>query len=89
MLKRVQQITDRKKQPLYLLFVDLTAAYDHIPRSWLFQSLKIRFPDQCPTVIKVLEKLYEQTSLTFPEADETFSTTSGVRQGGPESPPVV
>ena len=85
-LKRVQQITDRKKQPLYLLFVDLTAAYDHIPRSWLFQSLKIRFPDQCPTVIKVLEKLYEQTSLTFPEADETFSTTFGVRQGGPESP---
>ena len=39
-LKRIQQITDRKKQPLFLLFVDLTAAYDHIPRSRLFQSIK-------------------------------------------------
>jgi len=34
----------------------------------------------------VLEKLYENTSLTFPEANSTFATTSGVRQGGPESP---
>ena len=86
-LKRIQQITDRKKQPLYLLFVDLTAAYDHIPRSWLFQSIKTRFPNnECPTAIRILEKLYDKTSLTFPEADETFATTSGVRQGGPESP---
>ena len=28
-LKRIQQITDRKKQPLFLLLVDLTAAYVH------------------------------------------------------------
>ena len=87
LLKRIQQITDRKQQPLYLLFVDLTAAYDHIPRSWLFQSIKLRFPNnECPTAIQVLEKLYENTSLTFLEANSTFPTTSGVRQGGPESP---
>ena len=44
-LKRVQQITHRKLQPLYLLFVDLTAAFDHIPRRWLFKSIEMRFPD--------------------------------------------
>ena len=42
-VKRVQQITHRKKQPLFLLFVDLTAAFDHIPRKWLFDSIKLRF----------------------------------------------
>jgi hypothetical protein len=42
--KRVQQITDRKKQPLYLLFVDLSAALDHINRKWLFESIRLRFP---------------------------------------------
>jgi len=41
-MKRVQQITDRKQQPLFLLFVDLTAAFDHIQ---LFKSIEIRFPD--------------------------------------------
>ena len=85
-LKRIQQITDRKKQPLFLLFVDLTAAYDHIPRSWLFQSIKMRFQNkEHPRMIDILEQLYKQTSLTFLETDETFETTSGVRQGGPES----
>ena len=86
-LKRIQQITDRKKQPLFSLFVDLTAAYDHIPRSWLFQSIKMRFQNkEHPRMIDILEQLYKQTSLTFLETDETFETTSGVRQGGPESP---
>ena len=39
-----------------------------------------------PRMIDILEQLYKQTSLTFLETDETFETTSGVRQGGPESP---
>ncbi|XP_066926178.1 uncharacterized protein [Clytia hemisphaerica] len=33
-LKRVQQITQKKLQLLYLLFVDLTAAFDHISRDF-------------------------------------------------------
>ena len=37
-------------------------------------------------MIDILETLYKHTSLTFLETDETFETTSGVRQGGPESP---
>ena len=32
-IKRVQQITNRKKQPLFLLFVDLGTAFDRIPQA--------------------------------------------------------
>ena len=35
-------------------------------------------------MIKILEKLYQQTSLTYEE--ESFQTSSGVRKGEPESP---
>ena len=85
--KRVQQISHKKKQPLFLLFVDLTAAFDHVPRNWLFQSLKLRFPSNQPSrLIEILEHLYKNTTLTYDDADTTFQTTSGVRQGGPESP---
>ena len=86
-IKRIHQISNRKTQPLYLLFVDLTAAFDHIPRDWLFRSIKIRFPDDANLkLFDLLEKLYSHTSLTFHEAMTSFPVSSGVRQGGPESP---
>ena len=44
-MKSVQQVSNRKKQSLYLLFVDLTAAFDHISRKCLFDSIKLRFPE--------------------------------------------
>ena len=84
-IKRIQQISNRTSQPLYLLFVDLSAAFDHIPRKWMFDSIKLRFGNtQSTLLIDILEKLYQNTSLTFEET--TFETSSGVRQGGPESP---
>ena len=86
-LKRIQQIIHWKMQPLFLLFVDLTAAFDHIPRRWLFKSIERRFPDgNLPRLFTILEKLYQRTILTFDEVKKTFKTTSGVWQGGPESP---
>ena len=84
-IKRVQQISNRKKQPVFLLFVDLSAAFDHIPRRWLFESISLRFrSNQQPKTLTILNLLYTNTSLTFEE--NTFTTSSGVRQGGPESP---
>ena len=84
-IKRIQQISNRKMQSLYLAFIDLSAAFDHIPRKWLFDSIKLRFENtQNKLLIDILEKLYENTSLTSEET--TFETTSGVRQRGPESP---
>jgi len=88
-VKRVHQISNRKKQPLFLLFVDLTAAFDHVPRKWLFDTIRLRFSDgDNLKLFKILESLYRKTSLTYQEAQTTFTVTSGVRQGGPESPPL-
>ena len=77
----------RKEQPLFLLFVNLSAAFIHIPRSWLFQSIRFCFPPQNSSrKFDILEHLYENTSLTYYEANTTFKNSSGVRQGGHESP---
>ena len=57
-IKRVQRITDKKKQPLFLLFVDLTAAFDHISRKWLFDSIRLRFPaGENPKLFDILENI--------------------------------
>ena len=86
-VKRVHQISNRKLQPMFLLFVDLSAAFDHIPRTWLFESIKLRFPNrELPRNFEILEGLYRNTTLTYDESMVSFKTTSGVRQGGPESP---
>ncbi|XP_066935519.1 uncharacterized protein [Clytia hemisphaerica] len=86
-VKRVHQISNKKSEPTFLLFVDLSAAFDHIPRSWLFESIKLRFPDRSiPRTFEILQTLYENTTLTYDDAMISFKTTSGVRQGGPESP---
>ena len=88
-VKRVQQISNRKKQPLFLLFIDLTAAFDHVPRKWLFDSIRLRLSDgENQKLFEILESLYQKTTLTYEEAQTTFNVTSGVRQGGPESPPL-
>ena len=42
--KRVQQITSKIKKPTFVLFVDLTAAFDHVERGWLFKILRSRYP---------------------------------------------
>ena len=86
-VKRIHQISNRKTQPLYLLFADLTAAFGHIPRDWLFQSIRMRFDNDADLkLFDILEKLYIQTWLTFHEAMTSFRVSSGVRQGGPETP---
>ena len=71
-IKRIQQISNRKMQPLYLAFIDLSVAFDHIPRKWLY-LIRSNFD---------LRILKTNCWLIF----LTFETTSGVRQGGPESP---
>jgi hypothetical protein len=88
--KRVQQITDKMKRAIYVLFVDLSAAFDHIVRKWLFQSIYQRFPsDTDTTLIQLLEALYEYTTTSLKETpDDLFELFLGVRQGGPESPPL-
>ena len=88
--KRIQQITDKMKKPTYILFVDLTAAFDHVVRKWLFKSIYQRFPPGTDTtLIELIEALYSYTTTYLAETpDDVFELGLGVRQGGPESPPL-
>lgn len=86
--KRVQQVTRAMKKPVFLLFVDLSAAFDHVERSWLFATIKKRLdPNADKSLITLLEKLYSYTTTALSQSpDKIFETKTGVRQGGPESP---
>ena len=50
-LKRIQQITNKTKTQLYALFVDLSAAFDHINRKWLFKTIRQRLSDDQETCL--------------------------------------
>ena len=89
--KRIQQISEGMKKPVYALFIDLSAAFDYINRSWLFKSISLRFPRQSDkiTLIKILESIYQHTTSSLAETpDDIIELLAGVRQGGPESPPL-
>ena len=76
------------KRPSFLLFVDLTAAFDKVERKWLFKSIKLRMPNTASKLlIELLEEIYIQTTTSLAEnPKDKFKLFTGVRQGGPESP---
>ena len=90
-LKSLHHNSVRLNKETYLLFIDLTAAYDWCVRTWLFKSINNRLdPNDTPTYtcIRIMEELYRKTeaALKTSEDPKYFEMTSGVRQGGPESP---
>ena len=88
-LNSIHNISSRLNQETYLLFVDLTAAYDWCVRTWLFQSIFNRIDDNhinLLTSIRIMEELYKKTLSKLRDDTEEFQTSSGVRQGGTESP---
>ena len=76
------------KKKVFVLFVDLSAAFDHVERGWMFKSIKNRFKSESNIkLIQLLENLYQHTTTALTESPEDrFEITTGVRQGGPESP---
>ena len=87
-VKRIHEISDKMKKPVYAIFIDLTAAFDHIERKWMFKTIHQRFHrDADRSLIELLESLYTYTTTELAQAPNyIFELTSGVRQGGPESP---
>ncbi len=88
-LKSIHNIASRKNKEVYVLFIDLTAAYDWCVRKWLFHSIFNRIDETNADIInciKIMEELYRKTESTLKGENEYFETTSGVRQGGSESP---
>ena len=88
--KRIQQVSDRMEKPVFFLFVDLSSAFDHVVRKWLFATIHQRLPpDTDTTLFDIIESLYHYTTTALSETpDDVFELTTGVRQGGPESPPL-
>ena len=88
--KRFQQITNDQSTTGFLLFVDLSAAFDHIARSWLWTSIRLRLPPELEntTLIDILQNLYSKTTIDIEGWQGNVPTSAGVRQGGPESPPL-
>ena len=86
--KGLQQITKKAGRKAYLLFVDLTAAFDHIDRKWLFKTIKQRIKNDTDCkLFNILESLYSSTTTALAEHElDAFIIELGVRQGGPESP---
>ena len=86
LVKSLQQIARKTNKNMYVLFIDLTAAFDHIERKWLFKTIKQRLQsDTNCKVFDLLEALYSSTTTALNDVDK-FNTELGVRQGGPESP---
>ena len=90
-IKQLQEIASLSQRELFVCYIDLTAAFDHVDRKLLFQTVKNRLPQNCVTTnIDILENLYSDTKsfLQGQKQTDAFPTESGVRQGGTEGPPL-
>ena len=88
-IKSIQNISSRLNKEVYVLFVDLTAAYDWCVRKWLFHSIYNRIDPKdvgIMTCVKIMEELYKKTESVMEGETDYFETTCGVRQGSSESP---
>ena len=80
----VKNVIEKHEGLLVTIFVDLTAAYDHIPRDFLFQVLTFR--TGANFIILLLQKIYEHTTAYISGTKAKFDILIGCRQGGLESP---
>ena len=80
----IKNIIEKHSGPLVLIFVDLTAAYDHIPREFLFRVLEFR--TGAKILVYILRKLYDGTTAYISGTKTYFEILVGCRQGGLESP---
>ena len=87
-IKQVQHISYKRGTPVFALFVDLTSAFDHVNRDWMFKTISQRLPPGADKkLILLLKSIYEYTTTALSQTPEDrFETMLGVRQGGPESP---
>ena len=92
MAKQLQEISSIAQKSMYVCFIDLTAAFDHVNRNILFQTIRNRLAtNQVTTNIDLLENLYNDTTSYIQNDNpitDSFPTNSGVRQGGMEGPPL-
>ena len=80
----MKNIIKKHSGTLIAIYIDLTAAYDHIPRDLLFKVLKAR--TGATHLINILQTMYEGTTAVIRGMKKAFDVAVGCRQGGQESP---
>ena len=74
-MKSIQNISSRKNKEVYILFVDLTAAYDWCVRKWLLYSIFNRIDPsniELTQCVKIMEELYKMTESVLKGETEYF-----------------
>ena len=88
-LKSIQNISSRLNKEVFVLFIHLTAAYEWCVRQWLFHIIFNRIDPanvELINCVNIIEELFKKTESMMKGETTYFETTSGVRQGGSESP---
>ena len=80
----LKSVIKKHGEPLVAVYIDLTAAYDHIPRDFMFRVLSLR--TGAKHLVNILRKMYEGTTASIKGSNAIFDVLIGCRQGGQESP---
>ena len=80
-----KQVMSKFTGEIWGSFVDLTAAYDHIPREMLWKVMRLRLGEKNAKIVDILESLYENTQAKLDGLDKLIDIEIGLRQGGQES----
>ena len=80
----VKTVIEKYGGTIIAVYIDLTAAYDHIPREFLFHMLTLR--TGAAHLCAILKKMYEGTTASIRGMKVKFDVLIGCRQGGQESP---
>ena len=80
----LKSVIDKYNDTLIAVYIDLSAAYDHIPRNFMFKVLDLRTGAR--HLIAILYKMYQGTTASILGMKEKFEVLVGCRQGGQESP---
>ena len=80
----LKNVIDKYGDMIIAVYVDLTAAYDHVPRDFLFRVLEFR--TGALFLIHILKLMYKNTTASIRGMKSTFDVLIGCRQGGQESP---
>ena len=79
----VKMVTEKVGETVTAVYIDLTAAYDHIPRNFLFRVLNLR--TGAKHLVAILKNMYEGTTASIKGSKAKFDVLVGCRPGGQES----
>ena len=80
--RQIQEKCREQNQDLYVVFVDLTKAFDTVNRDALWQVLKkLGCPEKFVSVVKSLHDVMEARVLDQGSFSATFNVSNGVKQG--------